>query len=109
VVREYEAQTDCSLSLWFERSRQPAWGLFGGEDAAGPEVVINPGRQDERRMLKVNGTNLKKGDVVRCATGGGGGYGDPVERATADVRTDVLDRNITPDTARHRYGIGAAD
>ena len=107
VVREYEAQTDCSLSLWFERSRQPAWGLFGGEDAAGPEVVINPGRADERRMLKVNGTRLRKGDVVRCATGGGGGYGDPVERAAADVRDDVLDRNITQATALRRYGIGA--
>jgi N-methylhydantoinase B len=106
VVREYEAQTDCSLSLWFERSRQPAWGLFGGEDAMGPEVVINPERLDERRMLKVNGARLKKGDVVRCATGGGGGYGDPVERAAADVRADVLDRNITPERALTRYGIG---
>jgi N-methylhydantoinase B len=107
VIREYEAQCDCSLSLWFERSRQPAWGLFGGEDAIGPEVIINPGRPDERRMLKVNGTKLKKGDVVRCATGGGGGYGDPVERAAEDVREDVLDRNVTPAMALRRYGIGA--
>jgi N-methylhydantoinase B len=106
VVREYEALCDCSLSLWFERSRQPAWGLFGGEDATGPEVVINPGRADERRMLKVNGAALKKGDVVRCATGGGGGFGDPVERAAADVRADVLDRHITEATALQRYGIG---
>jgi len=30
------------------RGRQPAWGLFGGEDATGPEVVINPGRPDGR-------------------------------------------------------------
>lgn len=106
VVREYEALTDCSLSLWFERSRQPAWGLFGGEDAAGPEVIINPGRADERRMLKVNGTKLRKGDVVRCATGGGGGYGDPVERSVAAVREDVADRNVTQAMALRRYGIG---
>jgi N-methylhydantoinase B len=109
VVREYEAQCDCSLSLWFERSRQPAWGLFGGEDAVGPEVIINPGRADERRLLKVNGAKLKKGDVVRCATGGGGGYGDPVERAAADVREDILDRNVTPAMALRRYGIGAEE
>jgi N-methylhydantoinase B len=106
VVREYEAQADMSVSLWFERSRQPAWGLFGGDDAIGPEVIINPGRPDERRILKVNGMRLKKGDVVRCATGGGGGYGDPVERSAEDVRADVLDRNITPETALTRYGIG---
>jgi N-methylhydantoinase B len=36
VIREYEAQTDMSVSLWFERSRQPAWGLFGGQVAVGP-------------------------------------------------------------------------
>jgi len=106
VVRTYEAQTDLSVSLWFERSRQPAWGLFGGDDAVGPEVIVNPGRDDERRLLKVNGMRLRKGDVVRCATGGGGGYGDAVERSAADVRADVLDRNITPETALTRYGIG---
>jgi N-methylhydantoinase B len=106
VIREYEAQTDLSVSLWFERARQPAWGLFGGEDAVGPEVIINPGRPDERRMLKVNGMSLRQGDVVRCVTGGGGGYGDPVERAAGDVRADVLDRNITAETALTRYGVG---
>lgn len=105
VVREYEAMCDCSMSLWFERSRQPAWGLFGGEDAVGPEVVINPGRPDERRMLKVNGTRLRTGDVVRCATGGGGGFGYPVERAVDDVRADVLNRHVTSEMALRRYGV----
>lgn len=106
VIREYEAQTDLSVSLWFERSRQPAWGLFGGEGAVGPEVVVNPGRPDERRLLKVNGLDLKAGDVVRCSTGGGGGYGDPVERSVDDVRADVSDGNISAEAAMTRYGIG---
>jgi N-methylhydantoinase B len=106
VIREYEAQTDLTVSLWFERSRQPAWGLFGGDDAVGPEVIINPGRPDERRILKVNGMRLNKGDVVRCTTGGGGGFGDPMDRVAADVRADILDKNITPETARMRYGLG---
>ncbi|MDQ1542146.1 MAG: N-methylhydantoinase [Actinomycetota bacterium] len=106
-IREYEAQTDMTVSLWFERSRQPAWGLFGGEDAVGPEVVINPGREDEQRLLKVNGMKIKKGDVVRLMTGGGGGFGDPVERSADDVRADILDRYITVDTALTRYGIEA--
>jgi N-methylhydantoinase B len=45
--------------------------------------------------------------VVRCATGGGGGYGDPVERSADDVRADVLDRNISAEAAVTRYGIGS--
>lgn len=106
VVREYEAQADMSVSLWFERSRQPAWGLFGGQDAIGPDVVVNPGRPDERRLLKANGMAIKAGDVIRCATGGGGGYGDPVERTAADVRSDVADRFVTVEMAQVRYGVG---
>ena len=35
--------TDTEMSLWFERSANPAWGLFGGQDGAPPEVIINPG------------------------------------------------------------------
>jgi N-methylhydantoinase B len=96
VVREYVAQHDCTVSLWFERSVTPAWGLFGGRDAEPPEVVINPGRSDERRLLKCNGLRLAKGDVIRCATGGGGGFGPPAERAPEAVRADLLDRHITP-------------
>jgi N-methylhydantoinase B len=69
-------------------------------------VVINPGRPDERRILKINGLAVRKGDVVRCASGGGGGYGDPTERSADDVRADVLDHNITAQAARARYGIG---
>ncbi|MCX5215523.1 hydantoinase B/oxoprolinase family protein [Kitasatospora sp. NBC_00240] len=95
VVREYVALQDCAVSLWFERSVTPAWGLFGGQDAAPPEVVINPGRPEERHVLKCNGLALRAGDVVRCMTGGGGGFGDPAERSSEAVRSDLLDRYVT--------------
>ena len=105
VQREYEALTDCTVSLWFERSRQPAWGLFGGGDAIGPDVVINPGRPDERRVLKANGLRLRAGDVVRCAAGGGGGYGDATERPAGAVLDDVRDRFLSAEFAQAQYGI----
>ncbi|MBB1254768.1 hydantoinase B/oxoprolinase family protein [Streptomyces sp. OF3] len=104
VVREYEVLADCTVSLWFERSVTPAWGLFGGGDAVGPRVTINPGRADERRLLKCNGLALRAGDVVRCETGGGGGYGPAGERDPARVEADVRDRHVTPGHARRAYG-----
>jgi N-methylhydantoinase B len=107
VVREYEALHDCTVSLWFERSLTPAWGLFGGGGAVPPEVVINPGRPDERRLLKCNGLRLRKGDVVRCLTGGGGGYGDPSLRDPEAVRADVLDGHMTCRQAADAYGVEA--
>ena len=55
----------------------PAWGLFGGRDAVGPDVVVNPGGPDERHMLKVNALPLAAGTSWELSTGGGGGFGEP--------------------------------
>ena len=104
VIREYEVLADCTVSLWFERSLTPAWGLFEGQDAAPPEVVINPGRPDEQRLLKGNGLSLRAGDVVRCATGGGGGYGPAERRDPLLVTSDLLDGQVSPTHAQAHYG-----
>ena len=64
---------DAELSLWFDRSVTPGWGLEGGSAGAPPDVVINPGTPAERHLLKTNRLPLKRGDVVACFTGGGGG------------------------------------
>ncbi|MHB8650936.1 MAG: hydantoinase B/oxoprolinase family protein [Gaiellaceae bacterium] len=108
VVREYTIDCEqAQLSLWFERSVTPAWGLFGGRDAAPPIVVLNPGGEDERRLLKASRVALKRGDVIRTMTGGGGGFGDPRERDPEDVRRDVRNRHLTPAAAREVYGVDA--
>ena len=105
VIREYTLDADAAeLSLWFERSRTPAWGLFGGHDAIPPDVVINPGREDERHMLKASRVQLRRGDVVRTMTGGGGGFGDPAERDPEAVRADLRHGHVTPGAARDVYG-----
>lgn len=75
VVREYVMEADQDLSLWWERSVTPAWGAFGGEPGLPPRVVLNPGTDRAREMLKVNSLRVRKGDVLRCESGGGGGYG----------------------------------
>lgn len=104
TVREYEFLTDCVVGLWFERSQTPPWGLFGGADAAGPEVVFNPGRENERRMLKANAMPVKRGDVIRLGTSGGGGFGDPAERDIEAIRHDVENGYISAANARLHYG-----
>jgi N-methylhydantoinase B len=105
VYRVYEMNTAARLYLWFERSLTPAWGLFGGRNAAAPDVVVNPGRPDERHLLKVNAMQLAAGDVVRVQTGGGGGYGDPLDRDPALVRVDVIDGYVTVDGALRDYSV----
>jgi N-methylhydantoinase B len=89
VVREYRFEADQDLSLWWERSVTPAWGLFGGADGAAPRVVLNPGRPDERHLLKANALPVRAGDVLRCESGGGGGYGPAAERDQDAVARDL--------------------
>jgi N-methylhydantoinase B len=105
IEREYTLDADAHLFLWFERSKTPAWGLFGGRDATPPIVVVNPGREDERRLLKASRLPLRAGDVVRTMSGGGGGFGDPRERDPEDVRRDLRNRHVDPQTAREVYGV----
>ena len=47
-------------------------------------------RDGERRALpsKVGNLRLKRGDVVRLETSGGGGFGDPAERPAEEVAQD---------------------
>ncbi|GAA2207576.1 hydantoinase B/oxoprolinase family protein [Nonomuraea monospora] len=96
VVREYEFCGDTSLSLWFERSVTPAWGLAGGSAGAPPRVTLNPGARGEREVLKVNALPVKAGDVLRCESGGGGGYGPPERRAAEATAADLAQGMITP-------------
>jgi N-methylhydantoinase B len=98
IVKEYVVECEeAKASFWFERSRTPAWGLFGGEAGSPPLVTINPGRPDERQLLKAARVTVRKGDVIRCETGGGGGFGDPALRAPELVRADRLTGLVTGD------------
>ncbi len=105
LVRRFEVEPDSYLYLWLDRSVTPAWGLFGGSDAVGPDVIVNAGRPDERRMLKVNAHPLAAGSVVDLLTGGGGGFGQPLERDPERVRIDVLDGYVSRDAAKRDYGV----
>ena len=109
LYREYTLETDGYLSLWFDRSVTPAWGLLGGGTGVGPDVVIQaPGAEDEH-ILKVNAKPVPDGTVVTLLTGGGGGYGQPFKRDPARVREDALDGYVTIEGARRDYGVVLRD
>ncbi|MES9511025.1 hydantoinase B/oxoprolinase family protein [Streptomyces sp. NPDC000609] len=104
VVRQYRFAADQQLSLWWERSVTPAWGLFGGTAGAAPQVTLNPGRDDRRSLLKVNALSVREGDVLRCESGGGGGFGPAGERAAEAVAEDVRQGLLTAGHAEAVYG-----
>jgi N-methylhydantoinase B len=50
-------------------------------------------------------TRLGKGDIFECGGGGGGGYGDPIDRAPERVLLDVQKGLVSREGARAGYGV----
>ena len=53
----------------------------------------------------VDGEPVLAGQVVRVVTTGGGGWGDPLEREPELVQRDVIEGKVSPEAARHDYGV----
>ena len=50
-------------------------------------------------------TSMRKGDVYRAISQGGGGYGDPLDRDAERVATDVENGLVSIEWARRVYGV----
>ncbi|MEM1111291.1 MAG: hydantoinase B/oxoprolinase family protein [Pseudomonadota bacterium] len=105
TYREYHLLSDANLSLWFERSKTTAWGLFGGGSGEPPLVhIAQPGEAPLER-LKVNSMPLSAGTIVTTNTGGGGAYGEALNREPESVVSDVIDGYVSRSSAREHYGV----
>jgi N-methylhydantoinase B len=107
ILREYEILADTAmLGIRIDGVENPPWGINGGKSGAPGRIVLNPGTADERMLPPLSdGTMLKKGDVVRIETGGGGGYGHPHDRPASKVLEDVLAGLVSPEAAAREYGV----
>jgi N-methylhydantoinase B len=104
VVRAYRALADCDVSLWFERSRTPAWGVAGGKSGRPPANTID-GPSISMAPLKLRAHAIPEGTLVTTRTGGGGGYGNPIDRPLEEVLADVLDGYVSIKGAEQDYGV----
>lgn len=66
---------------------------------------VNTQWKTEFPNAKVLVAQIKAGDAFRLRSGGGGGYGSPLERPAEDVRNDVLQGYVSVHEAAVFYGV----
>jgi N-methylhydantoinase B len=90
-----------------DRRDHPPYGVNGGASGSGSRNTLNPGTPNERALptMPMEAIKLRKGDVFRHVSAGGGGFGSPLERAPHDVLDDVREGKVSLDAAREKYGV----
>jgi N-methylhydantoinase B len=91
----YRVEVPCKVTINCERTMCPPWGIAGGGPGAPNTAVIKSKAGGERVVLKGTEIPLEAGDVVTFETAGGGGYGDPRERAADAIERDLRQGFVT--------------
>jgi N-methylhydantoinase B len=102
-----QALAPFSVTTRIDRVHCKPWGLHGGKEAAGNSIGIRHRGQWEFDMpnAKVFNVRLARGDAYMMRSGGGGGFGDPLEREPALVALDVQEGYVSAAVARDVYGV----
>jgi N-methylhydantoinase B len=94
-----------TLFSFFEKGKAPHWGIDGGKAGMRNYLVVQPKNGSEFELLKTSGMPLEEGCRVIATAGGGGGYGNPLERDVEKVRQDVINGYISLTAAKDDYGV----
>jgi N-methylhydantoinase B/oxoprolinase/acetone carboxylase alpha subunit len=89
LVREWRVESPaCVFTANMERFRFAPYGLAGGGKASLGRLVLLRDGQEIPLRPKSDGNMLRRGDIVRLETSGGGGFGDGSARAAEKVAED---------------------
>lgn len=97
---------EARLSCLGDREAYPPPGVLGGGNGAAHGLLLNEGSPEAANLtLKAVGHVLRAGDRVTILAGGGGGYGDPLQRDPLLVADDVAKGLVSTEHALEAYGV----
>ena len=105
--REYRLTADEAVfTLRSDRRDHPPYGIADGR-AGSPSknMLTHDGKTEVLPTMPMKAMHLKKGDVFRHISAGGGGYGDPQARDAELVLADVVAGKVSLEAARDIYGV----
>lgn len=94
---------DGILSVRSDRRDHPPYGLSGGLPGHPSMNILNPGKSNEEILPTKFTREIRKGDVFRHVTAGGGGYGPPSHRSSELIDLDMTEGKVTLSHARTKY------
>ncbi len=87
-------------------TKYPMRGFNGGMAGSKNRIVLREDTPAEREVRTTAFEEpLSAGHLIRAELGGGGGWGDPLERDASAVLEDVLDGYVSLEGARRDYGV----
>ena len=103
---EKEVRVDAKVYTYVVGMKYPMPGICGGKNGAPNEMIIRYGSDDPFRVAHTaDWVPMQAGERIMYDYGGGGGWGDPLDRDPQAVLDDVLDEYVSVEGARRDYGV----
>jgi len=101
-----EVRVPAKVYTYVVGMKYPMPGIAGGKPGAPNQLVIRANR-DDRFVVEhtANWVPMEAGDTIVYDYGGGGGWGDPLDRDPQAVLDDVLDEYVSVAGAERDYGV----
>jgi len=103
-----QARHPIRFSSQMDRVRCKPWGLCGGLSGLGNSVALHRFGKDDETLFpngKALNQTLQAGDAYILRSGGGGGYGSPLERDPGALERDVRCGYVTRASAESLFGV----
>ncbi len=103
---EKEVLVDAKVYTYVVGMKYPMPGMCGGKPGAPNEMIIRYGSDDPYPVAHTaDWVPIAAGQRVMYDYGGGGGWGDPLDRDPQAVLDDVLDEYVSVEGAERDYGV----
>jgi N-methylhydantoinase B len=103
---EKEVRVDASVYTYVVGMKYPMPGVAGGRPGEPNRMVIRYGSDDPYEVAHTaDWVPMQAGQRLLYDYGGGGGWGDPLDRDPVAVLDDVLDEYVSVEAAERDYGV----
>jgi N-methylhydantoinase B len=106
-ARDYRILTDeVRFSMRTDKHAIEPFGSDGGLAGGKGSCIVNPGSAKEQRLpSRFGDQTLGQGDLLRIERPGGGGLGNPLDRAAEQVLEDVRQGYVSVERAKSDYKV----